>query len=274
MTAVVTTAIKGLRESYPRDVAIQKDEFLRSYTNAIGSLEQTFGGFVESSDERAVHEVRTAIRRFEAHVELLPGKIRKSSGVRKLLKRHRKVMKRSAKVGDLFVIRAKVARLPQDYLAARLLKKVDKKRRRSMKEMKESVQSALKVSPPEVESGDLLEAKLQSRFFDAAGELTQKVDTLLPDVAADPNLVTALHRLRVDSARLRHILELAPEADSARALAMEDLQDALGTLHDWDVTISCLQEFDSPVAEELVMTGVRERAREFRSFARTVISSA
>lgn len=274
MTAVVLAPEVAL----PRRVeggTIQKNEFLRSYAHAVKSLERAQDSFLESPDEGMVQEVRTAVRRFDAHVPLLPGKIRKSPEVEELLERHRKILKRSARVSDANIIAAKVQVYPywQEFLTARLLKHVRKRRRDLVKEMKRTVASARSLTTPALESWNLQQEKLESRFSAEVGELTERINTLVPVVAGDPNLVSLLERLREETARLHFVLEVAPKAGSAKILPFVDgLQESLGTVHDWDAVIVCLQEFDSPVAEEIVMAGVMTRVKVFRAFSRAVLN--
>ena len=265
----------GLREGDVWAITLRKDEFLKSYAKAGKSLSRHIDGFLENPEARAVHDLRTAIRRIDAQLELLPSRIRKGHQARELLRAHRKVMKRTAKVRDLDVMRAKVSRYEEGFLSARLLKKIEKERRAFRKEAKRTVRSARKLSPPTVVSKDLPQGKLQKRFLKVAGALTERINSLLPVVAKDPDKIAELHRLRIDCKRMRYTIELAPKARSAKILAlMEDWQDALGAIHDWDVTISHLQGFDNPVADELVLSGIRERAREFRAFASSVLNPA
>jgi CHAD domain-containing protein len=256
-----------------RNVKVRKREFLKIHARAARTLARDLERFLEDPDEDAVHDARTAIRRVDAHVSLLPKSIRRSPGARELLERHKRVMKSSAKVRDLDIVRGKVS--PQVGAAPGLLRAIEDARRRASEEAGEEVAAAAEARVPAATSKEVTQARLQRRFRKVVARLAQRIDGLLPVVAGDPRRLEELHSLRIACKRLRYTLEVARGGDAAEALAlMESWQDALGAIRDWDVTLYYLEKAAPPADRELLQRGARERAREFRAFARSVLGPA
>jgi len=113
------------------DLEISKPVFLKSYKAAEKSREKRLLAIVRNPDEGAVHDARTAVRRLEAHIEVLPGRIRRSPKMDKLQKKHDKMMKLTAAVRDLDVIRQNVVRQDAS-VEERLLSRIDEDRMDSL----------------------------------------------------------------------------------------------------------------------------------------------
>lgn len=248
---------------------VRKQAFLKSHKGAAKTLSQNFGRLVKNPDEEAIHDARTAIRRVEAQLALLPKSVRKSPEVRELRERYGRAMATSAKVRDLDIVRAKVSsELGQD---SQLLEGIAARRRSAAEAARKAAASARALVVPTL-SVEVGQAKLQRRFEKVVDRLEDRIGGLLPVVTADPGRMEELHRLRIACKKLRYTLELAPEGRSRRVLSlMEGWQDALGAIRDWDVTIAYLKREGSPSAEGLLRKGVAERDREHRAFARSVV---
>jgi CHAD domain-containing protein len=244
---------------------VEKGEFLKDYEEARESLSQRLDRFAKDPDEEAVHVARTAIRRVEALADVLPGGVRKSREMRELLRRLRKVMKRSAKVRDIDVIRGKVSR-SQSPARAPLLAKIDKERRKLSRDSVEAVDSARELRLPKVGSRMVTRRGLQRRFERVVGRLSADVDELLPKVTADPARLEELHKLRIGCRKLRYTLELTLGEDSPDVVRLTRWQDALGEIHDWDVATSYVRQAGISASEDLLREWARERDREFRDF--------
>jgi len=200
----------------------------------------------------------------------LPKGIRKSPETKELLKSLRKVMKRSAKVRDIDVIRGKVSRAKSP-AGARLLAKIDKERRKLARDAVEAVDSARRLRLPKAGSKMVTRRGLQKRFERVVGRLSREIDELLPMVTADPARLEELHKLRIDCKKLRYTLELTLGEGSPEVGRLLKWQDALGAIHDWDVATSYVRQAGIPASGRLLKEWVRERDREFRDFVRSVL---
>jgi len=249
---------------------LEKGAFLKSYEEAGESLSQKLDRFAERPDEAAVHAARTAIRRAEARADVLPKSIRRGPEMEELLESLKRVMKRSAKVRDIDVIRSKVSR--ESPANARLLVKIDKDRRRLARDAEEAVDAARRLRPPKVGAKRVSRRDLQRRFEKVVGRLSVDIDELLPVVTADPARLEELHRLRIDCKRLRYTLELTLDEDSPGVVRLQRWQDALGAIHDWDVAISYLRRAGLPASGGILRDWVRERDSEFHDFVRSALN--
>lgn len=252
-----------------KGAAVKKGKFLESYEEACETLSQRLDELAKDPDVDAVHDARTAMRRLEARVDVLPESIRRSPDMKELLKVQGKVMKRTAAVRDLDVTREKVSRHKGPARAA-LLARMDTERGALVKDMEEAVDSARTLRPPGATSKKVRRRKLQKRFERVVGRLAREMDALLPVVTADPSRLAELHRLRIDSKKLRYSLELALDEESPDIARLRAWQDALGAIHDWDVAISYVKEAGVPGSAGLVGDWVKQRDREFRDFVRSV----
>jgi CHAD domain-containing protein len=245
---------------------VRRAAFLRSNAAAARALARKLDRLLKDPDAESVHDARTAVRKVDAHLSLLPKNVRVSREVRELLKRHRRLMERSAEVRDLDVIKEKISGHPGT--TAEVLKALEKRRRRAAKDVTEAAASARKLRVP---AAKVTEGRLRRRFVKVVGRLQERIEELLPVVIGDPQRQKELHSLRVDCKRLRYTLELAIAKDSPVLRLLQWWQDALGSIHDWDVTIAYLRETET-AETGLLKAAAREREREFEGFARSVSS--
>ncbi len=252
---------------------MEKGAFLEGYAEAGESLSQRLDALVKRPDAEAVHDARTAIRRLEARVDILPKSVRRGPEMREMLRSHRRVMKRSAKVRDMDVTRAKVSRYTGP-ARAELLVRIDKRRRKLVKDAVEGAESVRRLRPPDVGSKGVTRSGLQKRFERVVGRLSKDIDEMLPVVTADPARLEELHKLRIDSKKLRYTLELSSDGGAPDVARLQEWQDALGAIHDWDVAMAFLRKAGVPDSGGLLRGWVRERDREFRGFVRSVKGQA
>ncbi len=252
----------------PDDLEISKPVFLKSYEAAVSSRRKRLRALVKSPDEEAVHDARTAVRRLEAHIEVLPGKVRRSAKMAELQKRDDRVMRLTAEVRDLDVIVEEVVR--QDAAAKeRLLSRIDEDRMEAWERAAAAMAAGLKARPPSIDPEDLSQARLQERFEKVARRLAREIEKLMPLVVADPDEHERLHKLRIKCKKLRYVLELALVENSPLVARLSRWQTALGEVHDWDMTLSYLNSLDPPPERDLLLRGEKRRERQFRAFARS-----
>ncbi len=261
--------LRVLQDDFGR-TSIAKAAFLKSFERADKTLGKKLDRCLENPDETGVHDARTAIRKLEAHIRLLPKKTRNSPEAKEALKRLDKAMKGSAEVRDLDVIKERISRYSGDAREL-LLKRIDDKRQKSAKEARVAMASARKVSFPAWILNDLTQTKLQKRFQKVVGKLVQSIDDLTPVVASDPRRLDELHKLRIDCKKLRYALEPALAEESPALAMLKKWQDALGSIHDWDITTSFVRAKSQTTSELLLRQATEERETEFLAFSRSVL---
>lgn len=272
MSSQATTAVQARNQRDDMaNISLETSDFIRSFEQSEKTTEERIEDLLKNpDDEDAVHDVRTAIRRLDAHIELLPKKVRKETEVKQVLKKHDEVMKKSAEVRDLDVIKGKVSRQGKDPDKAAILKRIEKRRKKLTKGMTDAASEARKLRVSSWAFG-ISQDRLQERLEKVVTKLIGKVSARLPEVARHPDNLDELHALRVDGRKLRYTLEIAMNEGSPELVRLKKWQDALGSIHDLDVFTAFLGVFKSPFARNLQREMKGKREREFREFADSVI---
>jgi CHAD domain-containing protein len=199
---------------------------------------------------------------------LFPKRLRRKRKTKRLRKIHRKFLKRSATVRDLDVIHSKLSSYPATVTRNRLLNTIKKSRKDAVVPAIDVAKRARKVPVPQPKIKDLSEPKLQNRFGQVVGKLTARVNKRLPIALKDPSNVDDLHKLRIDSKRLRYALEMAAEEKPSQLLeVLRSWQDVLGSVHDWDVTIEYLKGLKkSPEMNDYLTNETTKRKEHYEKF--------
>ncbi len=243
---------------------VRIEAFLDGYSEAGEALARHLDRFLKEAGEDEVHDARTATRKVQARIELLPRALRKNRHTRELSDRLERLMKRSAEVRDLDVIRRKLAEGAG--AGDPVLGRIDRSRRRLLRNARDAAESAAKLELPAASPDDISQLKLQRRFDKVALKLEGEIEGLRSVVARDPSDLKSLHRLRIDCKKLRYTLDAVASGRASEAKKLEAWQDMLGSIHDWDVAIAFVSR-EEPESV-LLRKWKAERAREFDAFAR------
>jgi CHAD domain-containing protein len=226
----------------------------------------------DRADKEDVHQLRTTVRRLEAHLGKCPPKIAKAL---KLLRRE------AGKVRDIDVHSSllRPALLPRTLAnrdaISRLHEILKTRRDRHLVSLRDAL----------VEAAPLLVAKLPALaesaassldgIHDAAARVERARQRYLQWTRNVPNDAERLHRLRINTKKLRYSLESFPDFEEAADLVakFKQVQDAIGSWHDW-ATLAQLAErkLESPQAEPLRSMLRARTGREYRKSRRTVAS--
>lgn len=248
------------------EVVVSGAAFAKSYADAAKALGRSLDRFLDAPGEEEVHDARTATRRMEAHLELLPKRRRKSRPASEMAKRLKRVMEESARVRDLDVIRGKLAR--DGVVEDPLVRRLERERRNLARAAREAVYSARELEVPKLTAKDVRQARLERRFRKASARLVEEIETRVPAVLDDPANQRELHKLRIGLKRLRYTLDSVTARRSAASGKLAAWQDALGSIHDWDVAIAYVDRH-AP-ASTVLPKWAQQRAREFGSLARSL----
>ena len=238
----------------------------------VDSLGKRLEAFLDDPDADNLHDLRTEIRRACATLDALPKKLRGRRKTRRLWDMLRDLMRRSAKPRDLDTLMARLAGYPSNHELDRLLKQVERGRRRKLKSTVSLAASIRKLSALRPNAKETREEKEIGRRLDkVARKLRSRMSQKLPIVLAEPGNVAMLHSLRKDCKRLRYMLELMPtHRENARlAETMKSWQSLLGEVRDGDVTIEYLEGLErSPAVDEMLKAERSRRRRDYERFAR------
>jgi CHAD domain-containing protein len=239
--------------------------FIRDYQKAARRLERAFDLLLENSGEAEVHEARTSARKMIIHLKLLPKKIREKGKVRKLEKKLEDVMDATSELRDIDIITLKL--VSEGKSADGLVKHAERKRQVYLQAALEAVSSARKRKIPRLDEKDISPSGLRSRFEQVRDSLEGEIEELIPVVARDSADLESLHQLRIDSRKLRYAFESLSSKDSALR-RIEGLQDKLGSIHDWDISIEFVIKSESD--NKLIPEWEAIRKKEYQELVNTL----
>jgi CHAD domain-containing protein len=247
--------------------------FPEGHRAVINSLGRRLESFLDDPNEENVHDVRTAIRRADASMSVLPKRFRERRKTKRLLSKQEALMRQSAKVRDIDTVRARLSVYPPNSVLDRLLRRLEKSRRRQLKSTTALAASIHKLSSLCPDAKDARDEKeIRKRLDKVVKKLRSRMNRTLPVILAEPDKTAVLHSLRKDCKRLRYTLELMPvHGENSKLIkTMRSWQDLLGVVRDGDVAIDYLEGLERSVAVDEILTAERSRRRhDYEKFAET-----
>lgn len=225
--------------------------------------------YCDNDNEKNIHDIRTSIRRLNSSYNLLSKKMKNKPTIRNYMRLSKILFKHNSEVRDVDIIcqhlkqyENKESNKLQAYL-----------RRKREKTLKSAINLALqlkKLRLPEIDAKFLSSKKIQSNFAKEEERLQRSIVKDGPDVFLDPKKIEELHELRKNSKKLRYLLELLPQQESIPRLIK--MQDKLGSIHDFDITITFLKccEQNSTV-QRLIRSEAQKRDKEFQESCEIMI---
>ena len=127
----------------------------------------------------------------------------------------------------------------------------------------------------------------KKRFSKVIGKFATRIEHNLPIVVNDNEKITELHELRKDCKKLRYLLELLPDNNDKNPTnekddyvsklmeKLENLQDKLGIIHDYDTMIAYLNRrkgkgIRSTLIQSILTKIGRERQNKYEEFVKFV----
>jgi CHAD domain-containing protein len=254
------------------DADLLEEEVKSAYAKARKTLLKRADGFVHDQSEENTHDIRTAIRRMDAALGLLPKKLRGSKKVKRVLKQHRMLLKESAAIRDMDVVRSRILKDRTPGVARQaLLRAVEVTRAAHLTRAKDLAALVEKERAILPRRRKFAGQKLQRRFEKVVGKTVENIEKRLRVALSDPDDVEKLHHLRMDCKRLRYTLELVGATRYPGLISLlSSWQDALGSVVDAEVTIAFIKKEtsrnDDAGNELLVESQAAKRAESFETF--------
>lgn len=240
----------------------------------------------DPADEENVHDMRTSLRRLEATFALLPKKLRQKN--EKQIRAYKEFFRANSEVRDCDIIRTRIeaAFIDKGEFERLFAPALDRRRKMaSAKALKLAQSIENDVQPVDLgvssrKKSTIVDGKkkLDRRAEKVVRRLAKKAAGRLPVVLADSDEKEELHRLRKDLKKLRYVLEMAPASQKKAAdrilgpgIAgrLKELQDALGAIHDCDITIDYLKKaVRRKAVAELLQQELAKRDQLFEKFAK------
>lgn len=228
------------------------------YTDRLNALQHNLRALIRSVAKGAgvddVHDMRTALRRLQVTVGLLPRGKRRAAYLEAL----RDLSRASRELRDLDVIALRLDSYPRKSLGgvhSRLSIRREEKVERFRQQLKEYTAKDMTYKP-----GRQRAAKVGGAHERAVRKAEKKLAELLPSISGEAVEMEHLHEFRKTGRKLRYLLELSGE--KGRIGKLIEIQDRLGELRDIDLTLEYLLRCGATDA----LKEVADRERERRSF--------
>jgi CHAD domain-containing protein len=253
---------------------LEPKDYYDTLDHIVQKAENRLKKYLQDPNQENVHDVRTAIRRLEAAWNVLPKKIRRKPKVERFVRTYRKFFKINNTIRDFDIIQQRLASHAE--VPKEIKKMIDEKRNHHLYMAQKQAKKAHKFKFPKITAKDFLSAKLERRFRKKSIQLINNIQSLIPIVISDEKKIVELHQLRKDCKKLRYILEITPNSESATFVTkLKEMQDLLGAIHDCDITINFLQKIATKIdnAEKFLKKESKARALLYANFVANYKSS-
>ncbi len=255
--------------SYP----VNLDTFFDNYVHNVQKVGKRVEEYAKDPNEENIHDIRTAIRRLEASYKSSPKrlqkkKIKKYVGISKIL------FKLNSEIRDFDIILEKLSNEGQisEQQLEPIKKSLEREKDRKLGKALSVATDLKKLNVPHPVKDTSLykhnktEKKLTRKYNKIVNGFASRIEKNLPVVISDCERIDELHEIRKDSKKLRYLFELllrdggmgnenvdkkerlsGNKGDDVHGVSgiigrLEKIQDMLGVIHDYDVTIAYLKK--------------------------------
>jgi CHAD domain-containing protein len=243
---------------------ITKAVYHKELQNDLTRVNSRLRSYLGQQSEDNVHDLRTALRRVETRSQLLQKRLRKKE-LGDYLSLSKRLFKSTTKIRDLDVIKDQLSQ--QHHLSSddSLIKEISARRKKLVPKSKK-LSGKLERTKTQVSSDDIKEPKLRKKLQKLVSKLDRNITSLLPLVLKGPDRLEELHSLRMNCKKLRYILE-ATHSDPKRIKTLENWQNYLGKIHDYDVSVQYLAEVkNSPAVVTIISEIKKSRNMQYLEF--------
>jgi CHAD domain-containing protein len=228
-----------------------QDSFSKKFAKSTKALDKRLNVLLQSSTVDAVHDIRTAIRRVEAAIDLIPKGTRKKRKFRRYLTKSKKLFKVTSRVRDADIIISSLQQVKSAPSVKIAISRFQSEREQQALEIYDRVESFQAIKAPKLKKNQVTQAQWRKRKNKLSQDLQSKIAELVPPILRDFRKIDELHNLRKHCKSLRYTLEILP-SDEEQTLArlMEDWQKILGNVRDIYMTQHFIEE--NNLSNELV----------------------
>jgi len=286
---------------------IDLNTFFDNFVHNIHKVDGRLDDYLADPNESNIHDIRTSIRRLESAFLACPKQMRKKK-MSQFVKESKRLFKANSEIRDFDIILEKVSQEGQmDELQIESFEKgIEKIRGQSLEKAVSIAHNLRKLDVPHINiynSGydlELLQNKLMFQYNRVVLEYLLGIEKNIPIVINDSYRVEELHQVRKDSKKVRYLFELLlTERDKDKDNAdksnenkinnysnnqnignqielLKKIQDMLGNIHDYDMTIAYLKRQGKRkifVTEMNISTHRMNKYKEFVNYFKTTISN-
>jgi len=286
---------------------IDLNTFFDNFVHNIHKVDDRLDDYLADPNENNIHNIRTSIRRLESAFLACPKQMRKKK-MSQFVKESKRLFKANSEIRDFDIILEKVSQEGQmDELQIESFEKgIEKIRGQSLDKAVSIAHNLRKLDVPHINiynSGydlEFLQNKLMFQYNRVVLEYLLGIEKNIPIVINDSYRVEELHQVRKDSKKLRYLFELLlTERDKDKDNAdksnenkinnysnnqniwnqierLKKMQDMLGNIHDYDMTIAYLKRQGKRkifVTEMNISNHRMNKYKEFVNYFKTTISN-
>jgi len=244
---------------------IDSETFLNKSERNIQRVNNKLDDYLKDPNEEQIHDIRTAVRRLRASNQALPNAIRNKKKLKEFVATSKELFSLNSKIRDYDIILEMLSKYTEDTSSStreqqqvshsskvitNISKSLKTLRKRKLTMSKALAVELRKLAVPKLDDDKInkSEKKLKKRFNSVVGKFANSIEKNYPVVLSSPKRLTELHEMRKDCKKLRYLLELLPNGtigkDKVSQLIeeLENVQNMLGTIHDYDTTIAYIRK--------------------------------
>jgi CHAD domain-containing protein len=255
---------------------VDLNEFVASFKRNVSRVNNRLDDYLKNSNEKNIHDIRTAVRRLDSSYKALPQNVRKKNKIKQYVSKCKDLFRLNSKIRDYDIITEKIQQHEQHQNVdiENCKKRLASRREAKLREARALALEVRKMSVPKINRGNISDKKLTKRYNKVVSRFANKILLNFPIVIADPEKLKELHEMRKDCKKLRYMLELLPVNNSSSKgnvsqllQELEKMQDILGEIHDCDAVISYLKrQVKRPKLDEITNKIIEERSNKYEEF--------
>ena len=247
--------------------------------------------YLHDPTKENIHHMRTSLRRLEATYRSSSRGILKKKNVKAFVHRGKKLFKINSRIRDIDVILEKLTNEGKmgDLELELIESSLKHERQDKLKEARIAAFRLEKIIVSNIYGPNMINRKFKyksrKRILKIIRKLKTNIDSQIPAVISDKSKVLELHQVRKDTKKLRYVIELLLiskeyegkdnrirqtdivnpiNKDIRQILAyLEKLQDILGDIHDYDITLEYLKKKQK--ADKLTITNTITNIQNIRN---------
>ena len=271
--------------------------FFDNSVHNINKVSERLDDYIEDPAEKNIHDIRTSIRRLDASFMVCPKKLQ-TKKLTDYVMQGKSLFKVNSEIRDFDVILQKVSKEGQvsDSQFKSFEKSINQRRNRSLKKATSIAIDIRKLVVPHVNiyshgyDVDKIQKNLIKRYNKVVLKFASRIRKNFPIIVSDSNKLDELHEARKDSKKLRYLFELLLKDNNKNKgnlskdnetdannhhndLQIQDqidklkkIQDMLGNIHDYDMTIIYLRNYSKRELLSTEMNLAVKRMQKYEEF--------
>ena len=254
--------------SYP----VNLNTFFDNYVHNVQKVDKRVEEYAKDPNEENIHGIRTAIRRLEASYRSCPKQLQKKK-IKKYVGISKCLFRLNSEIRDFDIILEKLSNEGQisEQQLEPIKKSLEREKDKKLGKALSIATDLKKLNVPHPVKDDSLNKhnkmqKLTRKYNKIVNGFASRIEKNLPVVISDCERIDELHEIRKDSKKLRYLFELllshgergnenvdkkerlsGNKGDDVHGISgligtLESIQDMLGVIHDYDITIDYLKK--------------------------------